>query len=193
MEEKRVYTQKEMSQLFGWSRPWLRRIELYGLLPDLDSEPKRGRKGRVYSNADMYRILWVATLRSAGIELADMKGYIEKVKELTILLEKYRTDDGDPLQLVFFHKPQYAEDLFYINPDKIPVDDLMKIGQLAQWLENKADDLRQQIQKWLIQTDSIFKQMHDVGKQASRSMESMYQVNHVCLKNRLLALKHGIS
>jgi DNA-binding transcriptional MerR regulator len=189
IDQDRQYTQKEMSEIFGWSPAWLRRIEIYGLLPDLESKPRRGRKARTYSSADMYHILWVATLRHAGIELSEMKEYVDRANELLGLLKKYEADSGNVLKPVFFHRPHFDEGLFYLQPDSIPVDDLAKIAQLAQWLEDKAHELNHRIRRWYLQMDRIFREMNDLGKQATRSIESMLHINQTCIKNRLLALK----
>ena len=184
------YSQKELSELFGWSPAWIRRVELLGLLPGLESEPRRGRKGRSYSKADLGRILWVSLMRHAGIEFSEIKDYVEKAKSLVDLLKKYETlKDGEELRPVFFHTPDTDVTPVYINPDRIRADDVAAINRLSMDLSEKADELTRRVQRWRNEMAPIFDQMGFLEKQATRSKDSMTDINLKCIPNRLLAIR----
>lgn len=186
--KKEAYSQREMSKLFGWSPAWLRRIELLGLLPGLDSEPNRGREGRVYSAADMGRILRISALRHLGIELTEMKEYATKALELMELLHKHEDNAGEPFQVVFFHDP-FARHVFHIKPDSVPDDEVIKIGKLAEWFKRKDEDLLFRIREYNIRMDTIYREINFVGNEATKYIETMMIISDAFVENKLALLK----
>jgi DNA-binding transcriptional MerR regulator len=193
MNDGEQHTQAEISELFGWSPAWLRKIELLGLLPDLQSEPRRGRHGRIYTDADLASIMWVALLRHAGVELSEMKEYVDLAKELTALLEKYRSKDGEKLRLAFSHRG-WSEDIsFRVDTDKISRADQARIGRITKALESKAHNITLKAMEWRFRMKPLFTQMEMLEKTARDSAEAMISVNRAVvrnslMKNRLLAL-----
>jgi hypothetical protein len=188
--EENLYTLQDMSKQFGWSTAWIRKLEALGLFGELDApRGRRGRQKKLYTGRDLLQIMWIATLRHAGVELDELRAYKGFADDLIGWLEQYSingpVEGGEKLQPVFIHQP-YKRYEFYIDWSLVSVVDLVQIAKTSEWLQLEAKRIRERIELWLIQNEMIASTMRDLRDSTTRSGDSMGLLTQGAVRIRLL-------